>query len=86
MPCGKIAPSATTCANEAWTPEGETKEVNTITSPVKINAPMAMTLIKANQNSISPKTLTANKFNPSNTTKTPNAGIQVGRSGYQNCR
>src|SRR5690606_28492192 len=55
-----------------------------ITRPVTISAPMAMILISANQNSVSPKARTVGRFNTSSTAIQTSAGIHSGRSGHQN--
>ena len=46
---------------------------------------IAIILIKANQNSTSPNSFTATKFNKVKMAMEVKAGIHAGRSGYQNC-
>ena len=48
--------------------------------PIAIKARIVMTLINANQNSNSPKSLTVNKFKPNKITKQTKAGIHCGIS------
>ena len=68
-------------------PSGEVKTVTSIQMPMMIRATIAMTLMIANQNSISPNSLTVSRLrnsrNPSMTTaRTSERGfISVGWSG-----
>ncbi|MNW64965.1 hypothetical protein D3C74_433020 [compost metagenome] len=53
--------------------------------PTTISAKIATTLIRANQNSISPNNLTVAKFMISKITSAINPGIHCGTFGNQNC-
>ncbi|STZ74397.1 Uncharacterised protein [Mycolicibacterium fortuitum] len=59
------------------------KLVKIMTRPMTINVTIAMILIRANQNSVSPKARTVGRFSPISTTTVASAGIHSGRSGHQ---
>ncbi|MNN95780.1 hypothetical protein D3C81_2146460 [compost metagenome] len=71
-------------AKEAWCPEGAVKPHATSPKPVMISAQMAMILISANQNSISPNSFTVTRFRLSSRITHSSAGIHGARSGNQN--
>ena len=86
MPFGKKPPLFHKCANEAFSPEeGSIKPVNTKNRPTTTSSKMAMILINANQNSISPNSFTVSRFMPAIIKIHKSPGSHSGTSGHQNC-
>ena len=82
MPKGRKPPCETRLPKPAVLPKLPTW--NTITaSPATISATMVTTLTRANQNSSSPNTRTASRFEPYSTTSAMRAGSHCGTSGNQ---
>lgn len=75
MPMGNMPPSFHRFDSEATLPDGERKPQATSPAPVIINAAMAMILISANQNSISPNNFTVTRFRLSSNNTHKIAGI-----------
>ena len=87
MPLGKNPPGrAHKWLNEAFSPEtGSTKPIKIKYAPVKTKPMMAMILVKANQNSISPNSFTVSIFMLAITMTQNSPGSQSGMFGHQNC-
>src|SRR5476649_2492196 len=80
-PCGRNPPCSQRLRTVAC---GPAVSLNSNQPPNKIIATTATTLMIANQNSISPKTLTLVRLIALMSTKNTAAEAQVGISGYQN--
>ncbi len=85
MPIGNMPPSLHRLVSEATWPSGERKLQATMPKPVTMSAQMAMILIRANQNSSSPKSRTVVRFSVSSRSTQSTAGIHGARPGNQNC-
>ncbi|GBG35918.1 hypothetical protein NJB14197_41500 [Mycobacterium montefiorense] len=84
-PVAKNPPSFHRFASAAWVPSGLTKSVLTKIAPTAIRQRIAATFINANQNSISPKLRTLNKFSERISVTVRMAGSHAGTSGHQYC-
>lgn len=83
-PCGNMPPSFQRLPRLAWCPAGATKPVTTMYRPVATSATMATILTMANQNSISPKSLTVRRLSDSSRPTQARAGAHCGMCGNQN--
>ncbi len=80
-----MPPSFHRLASEATCPDGDWKPHATRPAPVRISAQIAMILMSANQNSISPNSFTVTRFSPSSNSTHSIAGIHGASVGNQNC-